>query len=182
MTNFYGLFAAGLWKEKRGANIIDSGAYFYDVFECSDGRWISVAPIEEKFYIQFLEHIGLDPQALPPRSERERWPEGREILAKHLRQRTAAEWCALLEGVDACVGPVLQLSEAPEHPHLKARNTFLELDGIVQPAPQPQFSRTPPSAPTPPAMDRGRNPEDALQDWQIPAERIAELRAAGVVG
>jgi alpha-methylacyl-CoA racemase len=182
MTNYFGLVAAGLWSLDRGTNITDTGAYFYDVFECRDGRWISIACIEKKFFEQMLDLIGLDAASLPPQGDRSRWEEGKKILAAHIKTRDSADWHALLDGTDACFAPVLSMPEAVAHPHFQARGTFLEIDGIVQPAPQPKFSRTVPDVPTPPATDEGFEPEAALEGWQFSAEKIAALRAAGVLG
>ncbi|MBL6750684.1 MAG: CoA transferase [Nevskia sp.] len=181
MTSYYGLLAAGVWTHERGTNIADTGAFFYETYQCSDGRWISVAAVEEKFYEELLERIGIDRSVLPPQGDRARWEEGKQRLAEHFRTRSSAQWCALLEGSDACFAPVLNLNEAPEHPHFKARKAFVEIDGLVQPAPQPQFSRTPPAVPTPPPADGGHNAEEALAGWNLPRERIAGLRASGVI-
>jgi alpha-methylacyl-CoA racemase len=182
MTNYFGLVASGLWSLERGTNITDTGAFFYDVFECRDGRWISLACIEKKFFEQMLELIGLDPASLPPQNDRSRWEEGKKVLAAHIKTRDSTEWAAVLDGTDACFAPVLSLTEAIEHPHFKARETFLDIGGIIQPAPQPKFSRTIPDVPTPPATDGGFEPEVALADWQFSAEKIAALLADGVLG
>jgi alpha-methylacyl-CoA racemase len=182
MTNYYGLAAAGLWSLERGTNITDTGAFFYDVFECRDGRWISIACIEKKFFAQMIELIGIDPASLPPQDDRSRWEEGKRILAAHIKTRDREDWRAILEGTDACFAPVLDLNEAAAHPHARSRETFVEIDGIVQPAPQPKFSRTVPDVPTRPPTDYGFEPEAALADWHFSAEKIAALRAAGVIG
>lgn len=182
MTNYYGLAAAGLWSLERGTNITDTGAFFYDVFECRDGRWISIACIEKKFFAQMIELIGIDPASLPPQDDRSRWEEGKRILAAHIKTRDSEDWRAILEGTDACFAPVLDLNEAAAHPHARSRETFVEIDGIVQPAPQPKFSRTVPDVPTRPPTDYGFEPEAALADWHFSAEKIAALRAAGVIG
>ena len=182
MTNYFGLLACGLWSLERGANITDTGAFFYDVFECQDGRWISLACIEKKFFDEMVALIGIDPESLPPQDDRSRWEEGKKILAARIRTRSSEEWRAILEGSDACFAPVLSLSEAVDHPHFKARGTFLSIDGIVQPAPQPKFSRTVPDVPKPPSTDEGFEPEAALADWDFPKAKIASLRAAGVLG
>ena len=182
MTNYFGLTAYGLWNLERGTNITDTGAFFYDVFECKDGQWVSIACIEKKFFDEMVVLIGIDPASLPPQDDRPRWEEGKKILAAHMKTRSSAEWRAILEGTDACFAPVLSLAEAPDHPHFKARETFVEIGGIVQPAPQPKFSRTVPDVPQPPSTDGGFEPEDALQGWNFPQEKIAALRAAGILG
>lgn len=149
MAVFHGLHAAGRWELNRGSNILDSGAFFYDCYECSDGKWVSVAAIEPKFCALLIDALEIDPRALPPQHDKTRWPEGRAILAARFAEKTRAEWCALLEGSDACFAPVLSLAEAPDHPHMRAREAFVEVDGITQPAPAPRFSRTSPAAPQP---------------------------------
>jgi alpha-methylacyl-CoA racemase len=182
MTNYFGLAAAGLWSLDRGTNITDTGAFFYDVFECKDGCWISIACIEKKFFTQMVELIGIDPASLPPQEDRNRWEEGKKILAAHIKTRDSEDWRAILEGTDACFAPVLSIQEAVAHPHSRSRETFVEIDGIVQPSPQPKFSRTVPDIPTPPPTDHGFEPEAALAGWHFSSEKIATLRAAGVVG
>lgn len=149
-TVFYGLHAGGLWQDQRGSNILDSGAPFYDVYECADGEWISIGPLEARFYAQLLQKLELDPAALGPQNDRASWPRAKVQIAQRFRRHNRAIWCELLEGTDVCFAPVLSFAEAPQHPHMKARGTFVEVDGVVQPAPAPRFSRTVPSTPRPP--------------------------------
>ncbi len=181
MTSFFGLHAAGLYSDRRGENILDSGAPFYEVYACSDGRHLSVAPIEIKFRGEFYRRIGLDAASLPDADDRANWPAIKQLIAARLATRPAAEWCRLLEGTDACVAPVLSMAEAPRHPHHRARGTFVEIDGVVQPAPAPRFSRTKPGLPTAPEP-AGHSTEQALADWGIDAARIARLKEAAVIG
>jgi len=182
MTAFHGLVAAGLATHERGTNHLDTGSHFYNVYECADGRWISIAPIEAKFYAELLRRLDLDPETLPPQMDREHWPGAQAQLAALFKTRTRDEWCALLEGTDACFAPVLTTDDAPTHPHNAARQTYIEIDGIVQPAPAPRFSRTVPDLPMPPQEpSRGEAAEAALAGWLAPAE-IAALRAAGTLG
>lgn len=150
MTAFYGLQAAGMWVNERGENILDSGAYFYDVYECADGKWISVAAIEGRFHSELLHRLQIDATELPQQMDRSSWPFMRSLFAKRFRAQGRDEWCALLEGTDACVAPVLDMQEAPLHPHLRQRGTFVEIDGVVQPGPAPRFSRSVPDRPIPP--------------------------------
>jgi alpha-methylacyl-CoA racemase len=164
MTSFYGLHAAGLHSDVRGENILDSGAPFYDCYECADGKFLAVAPIEKRFRAVMLERIGLDPASLP--DDPASWPAARERLVAHFRSRSRDTWMALLEGSDACVAPVLSLTEAPNHPHLRARGTFVEIDGVVQPAPAPRFSRTRPETPKPPQVVQ-RSQVAILADWGL---------------
>ncbi|HEX7114549.1 MAG TPA: CaiB/BaiF CoA-transferase family protein [Steroidobacter sp.] len=179
-TVFFGLRAAGMLKEERGDNLLDSGAPYYDVYRCRDGKYVAVAPIEKKFRSEFYRLIGLDEQQVPDAADRANWPAIRQMIAARLATRTQAEWCTILEGTDACFSPVLSFSEAPQHPHHQARGTFLEIDGIVQPAPAPRFSRTKPALPTPPEP-AGQSTEQVLRDWGIDEARIERLRRDGVI-
>ena len=181
MMGFFGLHAAGLWTDRRGDNILDSGAPYYDVYACADGRYISVGPIEAKFREEFYRRVGIDPKTLPDAVDRANWPKIKAVIAERLATRPAAEWCRLLEGTDACVAPVLSMAEAPDHPHHRARGTFVEIDGVVQPAPAPRFSRSKPELPTAPEP-HGHGTERALAEWGIEGARIVRLREAGVIG
>lgn len=164
-TVFYGLQAAGLWEERRGSNILDSGAPFYDVYECSDGEWISVGPLEARFFSDLLQKLELDPALLDSQHDRAAWPRMKVQIAQRFRTRSRAEWSALLEGTDVCFAPVLSFAEAPEHPHLRARGTFVEVDGVVQPAPAPRFSRTIPPVPRAPSAAPDTDPAVLLAEW-----------------
>jgi crotonobetainyl-CoA:carnitine CoA-transferase CaiB-like acyl-CoA transferase len=181
LTSFHGLLAMGAFREERGTNIVDSGAYFYDVYECADGEWVSVGPIEGRFHDALLAALGIDPAAIGAQMNPEAWPRGKALLAERFRTRTRAQWCELLEGTDACFAPVLRLSEAPDHPHLRARGTYVEVDGVVQPAAAPRFSRTPAATPAAPRAATPDAAEAALAGWLDPAE-IARLRADGTLG
>ena len=143
MTMFYGLYAAGLHSLERGTNLLDSGSAIYDTYECADGRYISIAAIELKFREELFELLGLPYTT-------DDGPELRAKLEEIFKTRGRDEWCKLLEGTDACFAPVLTMAEAPHHPHNVARQSFVEIDGVMQPAPTPRFSRTPASRPTPP--------------------------------
>ena len=143
MTQFVALTAMGKWTDRRQDNLLDGGAPFYGTYACSDGKYLSVGPIEPQFYTLFREKLKLTDPIFDRQNEKEYWPRMREMLAAVLVQRPRDEWCCLFEGTDACVAPVLTLGEAPSHPHLAARGTFVRHNGIVQPAPAPRFSRTP---------------------------------------
>jgi crotonobetainyl-CoA:carnitine CoA-transferase CaiB-like acyl-CoA transferase len=173
---FFGLTAAGMWSAERGTNVLDSGAHYYNVYACKCGGWISVGPIEARFYAQLLAHVGIDPDTLGEQLDARNWPQATERLAAVFATRTRDEWTALFEGTDACVAPVLDFTEAPHHPHLQARQTFVDVDGVVQPAPAPRFSRTPSSRPTPPRAADPRDYAQTLSNW-LPAERIADICA-----
>ncbi|HZB90585.1 MAG TPA: CaiB/BaiF CoA-transferase family protein [Stellaceae bacterium] len=177
---FWGLFAAGNWTHSRGENLLDSGAFFYDVYECKDGKYISLAAIEDKFLAEFLRRLEIDPAELPAKLDRARWPEAKAKLAARFKTRTRDEWCRLLEGSDACFAPVLSLEEAPAHPHNLARGTFVEVDGIVQPAPAPRFGRTPAGKPTPPEAP-GERGNASLAQWGLASDEIDALKRCGAL-
>jgi crotonobetainyl-CoA:carnitine CoA-transferase CaiB-like acyl-CoA transferase len=177
MTSVFGLYAAGLVSLERGTNTSDSGAYFYDVYECADGKWVSVAPIEGRFHTELLRLMGITAEEIGEQRDRKNWDRARGMLARTFRTRSRDEWCKLLEGTDSCFAPVLTMAEAPQHEHLRARETFVEVDGVVQPAPAPRFSRSVPDTPTPPEPP---DAEGALAGWMTKDE-IAKLRADGVL-
>jgi alpha-methylacyl-CoA racemase len=160
MTIFHGLRAAGIWQDEPGTNVLDSGAHFYEVYETSDGGFIAVGAIEPQFYAELLRLLELDP-AEYPQWNNDRWPEFKQRFAELFRSRTREEWTAVLEPAEACATPVLSLAEAPVHRHTSARNTFIERDGVIQPAPAPRFSRTVPEIVDPPSA------EEALRAWGV---------------
>jgi alpha-methylacyl-CoA racemase len=179
-TQFHELLAAGLWREERGANLLDGGAPFYGVYQTADGRHLAVGALEPQFYAELLRRLGLDAGDLPDQLDRDGWPLLRERLAALFRTRTREEWCELLAGTDACVAPVLGFGEAPAHPHNRARGTFVDVGGVVQPAPAPRFSRTPCDPPSPAARP-GEHTDQALTDWGIPPDQVTRLRATGAI-
>jgi alpha-methylacyl-CoA racemase len=180
MAMIHGMHQAGLWREERASNLIDTGAPFYDTFETADGKYVSIGAIEPQFYAELIEKVGLAGEALPRQNDREQWPAMKERLEKIFKTKTRAQWCEIMEGSDVCFAPVLAMSEAPEHPHIKARNTFVEYAGKVHPAPAPRFSRTPPQIAGPPAHP-GQHTDAVLADWGFAAAEIASLRAAGAI-
>lgn len=180
-TPLLGLTAAGLWQQERGTNILDSGAPHYEVYACADGKFVSIAPIEAKFRKELLEGLGFNPATFPDVSDRANWEAARRLFAERLAQKTRAEWCGLFEGTDACLTPVLSFDEAIVHPHNVARNTYVEIAGIPQPAPAPRFSRTPAATPSPPEAP-GESGEAVLADWGISAARIDDLARRGILG
>ena len=171
------LIAGGVWREERGTNLLDSGAPFYDVYETSDGRHMAVGAIEPPFYAELVDRLDLAEHA-PDRDDPRNWPALREALAARFRERSQAEWARVFEGSDACVAPVLPLTEAARHPHLVARHTYLERDGVLQPAPAPRFSRTPATLGTPPSVP-GEHSRQALQAWGV--DGVDRLIADGIV-
>jgi alpha-methylacyl-CoA racemase len=166
---------AGAWTTERGTNLLDSGAPFYDVYETSDGRWMSVGGLEPQFYAAMEDVLGLED--LPDRNDMSTWPALRKIFGDAFASRTQAEWVALFDGTDACVAPVVPMHEAAQHPHNVARGTYVEHEGLVQPAPAPRFSQTPAQLTTPPARP-GANTVEALAAWGITG--IDQLIADGV--
>ena len=146
----WSLRGAGRWSNGRGQNFLDGSAPFYDTYECADGRYVAVGALETQFYARMVEILGLDPAVLPDQLDTSRWGELREVLRAAFAARTRDEWAELFAGENACVTPVLTYDEALEHPHMRARGTYLELDGVAQPAPAPRFSRTPAAPPTSP--------------------------------
>lgn len=180
MAPLFGAWASGFWNEARGTNLLDSGAPFYDVYECADHRWLAIGAIEPQFYAQLLEGLGLaGDDTLPDQNDASRWPELHDRIASVVRTRTRDDWTAQFEGTDACVAPVLTMGEAPSHPHARARAAFADVDGVAQPGPAPRFDRTPAAAPQP-AIE-GADAADVLAAWGVGAARVAALREAAVV-
>ena len=179
-TSLFGMHAAGMLTPRRGSNIADSGAHFYDVYECADGKWISVGPLEPKFYAEFLDLLEIDITRLGAQKDPANWPRAKEIIGARFREQPRDHWAALFADSDACVSPVLDWDEAPYHDHLRARGSFVEIDGVIQPAPAPRFSATPPSMPRPPAAATAENTRAALADWLSPAE-LASWRTRGII-
>ncbi len=181
MTFVHGLRAMGIWDDERGANALDGGAPFYGVYETADHRFVSVGPIEARFYDELLRRTGLAGEPdLAPQLDRARWPALTARLAEVFRTRTRDEWCSILEGTDACFAPVLSMAEAPAHPHNAARRTFVEIAGVVQPAPAPRFSRTPAAVGRPPPGP-GQHTDEVLGELGLGPERVAALRRSGAV-
>ncbi|HTE40943.1 MAG TPA: CaiB/BaiF CoA-transferase family protein [Steroidobacteraceae bacterium] len=176
----YGLKAAGRWGPTRGANLLDGGAHFYDTYECADGKYIALAAIEPAFYAEVLKLIGLEDAAFQRQMDVKAWPELKQTMAARIKTKSRAEWCSVLEGTDACFAPVLDLDEAPDHAHNRARHAFMEVEGVVQPAPAPRFSRTPGAVSSAPA-EVGAHSEEILRDWGFNANAVAQLKAASVI-
>ena len=179
MTAFYALHAAGMWSLERGTNLVDSGTSYYDVYACKDGEYISIAPLEDRFRADLYERLGMDP-SLVTRDGPEHRNEMKALFAAAFAQKTRAQWCAILEGTDACFAPVLSMAEAPDHPHLRARGSLVEVDGIVQPAPAPRFSRTPAEKPSPPNA-AAQSAHEVLPSWGFSPAEIKALRTSKTV-
>jgi alpha-methylacyl-CoA racemase len=180
MAMTYGVAAAGLWTNQRQANLLDGGAPFYGAYACADGKYLAVGSIEPHFFRELLTRAGIDDPSLHEQIDLSAWPAQRATFAAIFHTRTRDEWCALLEGTDACVSPVLDMEEAPSHPHNQARGTFVTVDDIVQPAPAPRLSRTPPAIQCPAPLP-GADTEAVLGDWGFSATEIATLRAGSVI-
>jgi alpha-methylacyl-CoA racemase len=162
----HGMLAAGGWQDRRGANLLDGGCPYYGTYETADGKYMAVGALEQQFYAEFVELLGIGEHA-DSRKDLARWGELREAVAARFKTRTRDEWTAVFEGSDACVAPVLSLREAPAHPHLAARGTFTDHGGITQPAPAPRFSLTRTSVRTGPALP-GADTADVARDWDVP--------------
>jgi alpha-methylacyl-CoA racemase len=180
MASTYGMKAAGMHVGPRGTNMLDSGSPYYDVYECADQTYVSVAAIEPKFRAELFERIGMEPEWLQRSSDRREWPALREVLAARFRSRPRAYWCELLEGTDACFAPVLSMDEAMQHAHQRARAGFIEVGGIAQPAPAPRFGRTGAASPTPPEAP-GESTDEAMREWGFDDSEIDALRGAGAL-
>lgn len=182
MTMFWAFKQMGAFDENnRGTNLLDTGAHFYDVYRCSDGEYISIGSIEPQFYAELLRLADLaDDPAFANQMDAGQWPDLKARLTEVFAQRTRAEWCELMEMTDVCFAPVLTMSDAAQHPHNVARQTFLDLDGTVQPAPAPRFSRTAAELTRPPAY-AGQHTREVLADWGLAADRIESLVESGAV-
>ena len=175
----FGMHAAGLWTDRRGANMLDGGAHFYETYETKDGRYVAIGSIEPQFYALLLEKTGLADAALPDQMDKDGWPAMKERLSAIFRTKTREEWCAIMEGSDICFAPVLSVAEAPHHPHALARDAYVNIEGMPQPAPAPRFSRTPPAARVAPR--RGEHTDEVLAEAGFDTDQIATLRASETI-
>ncbi len=180
MAIFAALGSMGVWSETRGANMLDSGAHFYGVYETADGKYVSVGAVEPQFYAELLDRLGLDAADFGQQLDGSEWPAAREKLAAVFKTKSRDQWCRELEGSDCCFAPVLPLSEAAEHPHMKARGTFVDIDGVVQPAPAPRFSRSQAEIQGPPRR-AGEDSRTVLLSCGFSEEEIEELSVAGAI-
>jgi alpha-methylacyl-CoA racemase len=180
MTMMHGFAAMGMWNDERGTNLLDTGAHCYDVYETSDGKWVSIGSLEPQFYAELLRLLELDPADLPHQHDRSAWPELTEKFRGIFATRTRDQWCEVFEGTDVCFAPVLTMTEATGHPHNVERGTFVDVAGVTQPAPAPRFSRTAPSIERPPAHP-GQHTDEALADWGVDPDRLDGLRQSGAI-
>lgn len=181
MAMMWGMRAMGRWRDERGVNLLDTGAHFYDVYECADGRFVSIGSIEPQFYAELRRLAGLaDDPAFDAQLNPAAWPALKAKLAALFATKSCDEWCAIMEATDVCFAPVLTMGEAPAHPHNAARGTFIDVDGVTQPAPAPRFSLSQPTTPTP-ERAAGADTDALLAGLGYGAAEIAALRAAGTV-
>jgi alpha-methylacyl-CoA racemase len=179
-TQLHGMRAAGLWPGERGTNILDGGAPFYDTYETADGKYVAVGAIEMRFWSDLVKVLGLEGGDVPPHINADEWPRLRKILAEAIGKHTRDELVAKAEGTDACLTPVLSPWEAAGHPHNVARNTFVDIGGVVQPAPAPRFDRTPPRVPEPP-HEKGADTAEVLAELGYDEPTLVSLRASAVI-
>lgn len=180
MAPFLGAAASGFWSMERGTNLLDSGAPFYDVYECSDGKWLSIGAIESQFYSAMIAGLGLDESTLPPQNDESTWPELRAAIANAVATKTRDEWVEHFGDVDTCVFPVLDMTEAPNFDHFVARQTFVDVGGVAHPAPAPRFSRSRLDPPSP--MMEHQDPSFVLADWGVSATDVADLQRRKIIG
>jgi alpha-methylacyl-CoA racemase len=180
MSMFYGMRAGGLWNDNRQDNLLDGAAHFYDTYECADGKWLAIGAIEPQFHAELVRGLGLADGDFPHRMDRQHWPEYSKQIADVVRTRTRDQWMAIFENTDACVAPVLDMVEAPRHPHNAARGTFSNAFGVTQPAPAPRFSRTEGAIQGHPPL-AGEQTKAAMIDWGVAPDRVAAMLKAGAL-
>ena len=180
MTMIYSMQSSGMWKTSMGSNLLDGGSHFYDTYECKDGKFISLGSIEPQFYALLCQIAELDESIFGEQMSRDLWPEQKEAIKKIFLDKTRDEWCELMEGTDVCFAPVLDMSEAPKHPHNIERKTFIDLEGVTQPAPAPRFSRTEPEVASSPSIV-GEHTDEILTSIGLSDEDINTLKTSGAV-
>jgi alpha-methylacyl-CoA racemase len=180
LSPFYGMMAMGMWTKERMDNRLDGGAHYYGSYACADGKFISIGSIEPQFYALLLELCEIDDPEFAKQNDKQHWASLRGKLEALFITQPRVHWCALLEGTDVCFAPVLDLQEAPTHPHNVARQSFVEIDGVTQPAPAPRFSRTPSSVQAPAAI-AGEHSEAILNDWGFNSSEISALKQGGAI-
>lgn len=181
MTAIYGMKSVGLWRDERGCNLLDGGWPIYGTYQCSDGKWLAIGPVETKFQKQLFDALGLSLPTSEMTLDDQGWDGLRLELARKIATASRDEWCQLLSEVDACVAPVLSLEEAPQHPHNVARDLFVEIDGVVQPRPVPLFSETPGEIQGPPS-EVGADSLSVLNSWGFSEEELQRLQGASFLG
>ncbi len=180
MNMFCGIYASGGWSNDKGTNLLDGGAHFYDTYETSDGKWISLGSIEPQFYALLLKHAEIEDPDFANQMDMTKWPDLKEKTKKIFKAKTRDEWCKIMEGTDICFAPVLNFDEAYTHPHNVERKTFVDVDGVTQAAPAPRFSRTEPEIQGPPCGP-GQHNEEALKDWGFSGDEIEALQSQDAI-
>ena len=180
LSGFYGMMAMGMWTTDRYKNRLDGGAFYYGSYECADGKHISLGSLEPQFYALLLEKCGIEDESFDEQLDQEAWPLKRQKMEAIFKTKTRNQWCEILEGTDVCFAPVLDLEEAPDHPHNKERETFVNFEGITQPAPAPRFSRTQGTIQSS-ANLTGENSEEILEKWGFTNDQISNLRENCVI-
>lgn len=180
LSPFFGLMAMNMWTTNRQSNKLDGGAHYYGSYECSDGKYISIGSIEPKFYALLLSKCGISDEQFLAQQDQQGWPSLREKLVQLFKTESREHWCELMEGSDVCFAPILDLAEAPEHPHNKARDTYVDFDGVTQPAPAPRFSRTQSEIQSSAAMV-GEHTEQILADWGYSESEIEQLKTSKAI-
>jgi alpha-methylacyl-CoA racemase len=180
MAMIYGFHAADYWKYTRESNSIDGGSHYYNVYQCKDDKWLVVGASEPQFYANLLRNLGLDGPDFHPQRDRSKWPELKTRFAAAFRTKTRAQWLEIMDGTDSCVTPVLSLTEAPGHPHNAERSTFVQLDGVVQPAPMPRFSETPGAIQNAPVAI-GSDNVSGLVEWGFDPAEVDGFARDGVL-
>jgi len=180
LTGVYGARAAGQWSDERGTNYMDGGAPWYDSYETADGKFVAIGPVEGRFYAELLSALGLAADTLPSQHDKAGWPELRRQFSKAFLRKARDEWVAVLKGRDVCVAPVLDLGEALQDPHMQARGSYVEIDGLLQPGPAPRFSKSAPEIPSRPPIP-GEHTDAALADWGFSSTEIVALRADNTI-
>jgi crotonobetainyl-CoA:carnitine CoA-transferase CaiB-like acyl-CoA transferase len=179
-TMFYGFMAAGMWKNERASNSIDSGSHFCNVYECSDHRYITISPVEGRFHDLLLDKLGLNKEKFGNQMDAQSWPKMIKTLSDIFKTKTQQEWCELLEGSDVCFAPVLTLEDAHLHPHMAERETLVTVDGVLQPNAFPRFEKTPLNKPTPPKSINAQNTRLCLSSW-LNSEQMKHYTDMGVI-
>ena len=179
-TMIHSMMAIGFWNDEKGTNVLDGAAHFYDTYETKDGKWVSIGSIEKQFYAELIRLTGLEGEDLPHQMDRQKWPENKSKLAEIFKTKTRDEWCQIMDGTDVCFAPVLSLKEAPGHPHNQYRKTFVNVNGVDQPAPAPRFSRTPASITCPPPL-AGQDTREVLGEFGFGDDEIIKLAESKVI-
>ena len=180
MSIFHSMDKLGSWVPERSSNMLDGPAPFYDTYETSDGRFVSIGSIEPQFYALLVEKTGVDPEAFANPYDKSQWPQMKERLIEVFKTKSQAQWCDLMEGTDLCFAPVLNYREAPAHPHNAARNTYIDIDGLTQPAPAPRFARSDCATPSSPSSE-GSDTHEVLAQWGFSEQEIAALEVDGAL-